>query len=72
MTISGGDRAWEHDGVFVRWFFILGGMAFMLAALYLRERPGEESGAIALTLGLMGLFWAAPQLVIMAVQKWKS
>lgn len=58
--------------MFVRWFFIVGGIAFMLAALYLRERPGEQAGAIAGTLGLMGFFWAGPQLAIMAFQKRRS
>jgi hypothetical protein len=58
--------------VFVRWFFIIGGVAFLLVALYLRERPGESAQSVALTFGLIGFFWLAPQLAIMAVQKWRG
>ena len=58
--------------VFVRWFFLVGGFVFLLVALYLRERPGEAAGIAALTFGLIGFFWAVPQLVLMAVQKWRS
>jgi hypothetical protein len=58
--------------VFVRWFFIVGGIAFLVAALYLRERPGENASSIALTLGLIGFFWAGPQLLMMAVKRWRS
>jgi hypothetical protein len=58
--------------VFVRWFFLVGGVLFLLVALYLRDRPGEGAQAVALTFGLMGFFWAVPQLVIMAAQKWRA
>ena len=56
----------------VRWFFLLGGVLFLLVALFLRERPSEGSQAAALTFGLIGFFWTAPQLIIMAVQKWRA
>lgn len=52
--------------MFVRWFFLVGGILFLLAALYVRERPGEASDAMALTFGLMGIFWAGPQLILLA------
>jgi hypothetical protein len=58
--------------VFVRWFFLVGGTAFLLLSLYLRERPGEAAGIVALTFGLIGFFWVVPQLMIIAVQKWRS
>ncbi len=58
--------------MFVRWFFLVGGVLFLLVALYLRDRPGEGAQAVALTFGLMGIFWAVPQLVIMAAQKWRA
>jgi hypothetical protein len=68
----GSAPAWEHDRVFVRWFFLLGGVAFLLVALFVRERPGEGADAVALTFGLMGFFWAVPQLIIMAARKWRE
>ena len=58
--------------MFVRWFFLVGGIAFLAAALWVRERPGDGSDAIALTFALMGLFWAGPQVVLMAAEKWRS
>jgi hypothetical protein len=72
MTISAGCPAWHHDRVFVRWFFLIGGAAFLLVALYLRERPGESADTVALTFGLIGFFWLVPQLAIMAVQRWRG
>ena len=72
MTISAAIPSWEHGGVFVRWFFLLGGLAFLVLALWMRERSGETSDAMALTFGLMGLFWAGPQIVLMTVKKWRA
>jgi len=68
----GHDDAWQHDGVLVRWFFLVGGVAFLLAALWARERSGEGNDATALMFGLMGIFWAGPQVVLMATKKWRS
>lgn len=56
----------------MRWFFLVGGIVFMLAALYVRERPGEAADSVALTFGLLGFFWAAPQVAIIAVKKWRA
>lgn len=56
----------------MRWFFLVGGIGFMLAALYIRERPGEAADSIALTFGLLGFFWAVPQVAIIVVQKWRA
>ncbi|HUQ00216.1 MAG TPA: hypothetical protein VM093_07125 [Aeromicrobium sp.] len=56
----------------MRWFFIVGGLAFLLAALYVRERPGAAADGMALTLGLIGFFWAVPQLVIMLAKRWRG
>jgi hypothetical protein len=53
----------------VKWFFILGGIGFLMASLFMRERSGDAAQAMALTFGLMGFFWLVPQLVILAVQK---
>ncbi len=72
MTISAGCRAWHHDRVFVRWVFLVGGVGFLLLALYLRELPSEAANSVGLTFGLIGFFWVVPQLVIMAVQKWRG
>ena len=58
--------------MFVRWFFLVGGVAFLVTALWLRERPGEDNGVMALTFALMGLFWAGPQVVLMAAKKWRA
>ena len=56
----------------VKWFFIVGGGFFLMLSLFLRERPGDGSQAAALTFGLIGFFWMAPQLAILAWQKWKG
>ena len=53
----------------VKWFFIIGGIGFLLAALFMRERSSDAAQAMALTFGLMGFFWLVPQLVILAVQR---
>ena len=58
--------------MFVRWFLLVGGIAFLVAALWARERSGHGSDAIALTFALMGLFWAGPQIVLMAAKKWRA
>ena len=60
-----------HDWA-VRWFFLAGGGVFLLAAVYLRARPEEGAQSVGLTLGLIGFFWIAPQLLIIAVQKRKG
>lgn len=56
----------------VKWFFIVGGVGFLMASLFLRERSGEGAQSMALTFGLLGFFWLVPQLVILAVQRWKG
>ena len=56
----------------VRWFFLGGGVVFLLLAVYLRDRPEEGAQSVGLTFGLIGFFWIAPQLLIIAVQKWKG
>jgi hypothetical protein len=53
----------------VKWFFIVGGAGFLMAALFMRERSGDGAQSIALTFGLIGFFWLVPQLVILAIQK---
>ena len=58
--------------MFVRWFFLVGGVAFLVAALFLRERSGDANDAMAMTFALMGFFWAGPQIVPMAGRKWRS
>lgn len=56
----------------VKWFFIAGGIGFLMASLFLRERSGDAARAMSLTFGLIGFFWLVPQLVILAVHKWKG
>jgi hypothetical protein len=56
----------------VRWFFLVGGAIFLLVAVYLRARPEEVAQGVGLTFGLIGFFWIAPQLLIIAVQKRKG
>lgn len=56
----------------VKWFFIVGGVGFLMASLFLRERSGEGAQSMALTFGLLGFFWLVPQLAILAVQRWKG
>jgi hypothetical protein len=58
--------------VFVRWFFLVGGVAFLMVALWLRELPGEDKDAMAMTFALIGFFWAGPQVVLMAAKKWRA
>lgn len=58
--------------MFARWFFLVGGIVFLLLALWVRERSGEGSDAIALTFGLMGIFWAGPQIILMTAKKWRA
>lgn len=65
-------RPCDHDPVFVRWFFLLGGFGFLLLALFLRELPNEGAQIVALTFGLIGFFWVVPQLIIMIVQRGRS
>ena len=48
----------------VQWFFVVGGVLFLVAALFLREMGGEAAQIVALTFGLIGFFWLVPQLVI--------
>jgi uncharacterized protein YqgC (DUF456 family) len=56
----------------VSWFFIVGGSMFLLAALFLREMGGGQAAdSVALTFGLIGFFWLAPQLVIWFVRRGK-
>lgn len=56
----------------VRAFFVVGGVGFLLAALYMRNRSGDSAHELALAFGLVGFFWLVPQLVIIAAQRWKN
>ena len=56
----------------VKWFFIGGSAGFLMASLFLREQSGDGAQIMALTSGLIGFCWLVPQLVILAVQKWKG
>ena len=56
----------------VQWFFIVGGALFLLAALFLRELHNEAAQIVALTFGLIGLFWLVPQLIILAVRNHRA
>lgn len=56
----------------VRWFFMVGGGVFLLLAVYLRARPEEGAQIAGLTFGLIGFFWLAPQLLLLAGEKWKG
>ena len=48
----------------VQWFFVVGGVLFLLVALFLREMNNEAAQITAWTFGLIGFFWLVPQLVI--------
>ena len=52
----------------VQWFFVVGGVIFLLAALFLREMNNEAAQIVALTFGLIGFFWLVPQLIIVVVR----
>ena len=56
----------------VRWFFLIGGAVFLLLSVYLRERPEEGAQSVGFTFGLIGFFWIAPQLLILAWEKRKG
>jgi hypothetical protein len=58
--------------VVVKWFFIAGGVLFLLAGLFLKERPTSAMHEAWLAFTLMGVFWAGTQLLIMAAQRWKQ
>jgi hypothetical protein len=49
-------------------FFFVGGVLFLLVALFLRELNNEAAQIVALTFGLIGFFWLVPQLIIWAVR----
>jgi hypothetical protein len=53
----------------VQWFFMVGGALFLFAALFLRELNNEAAQIVALTFGLIGFFWLAPQLIIWVVRR---
>jgi hypothetical protein len=53
----------------VQWFFTVGGVLFLLAALFLREMNDEAAQIVALTFGLIGFFWLVPQLIIWFVKQ---
>ena len=48
----------------VQWFFMIGGGLFLLAALFLREIQHQAAQIVALTFGLIGVFWLVPMLII--------
>ena len=52
----------------VQWFFIVGGVGFLFAALFLREMNHEAAQIVGLTFGLIGFFWLVPQLIIWIVR----
>jgi hypothetical protein len=56
----------------VQWFFIVGGAAFLLAALFLRELDNEAAQITGLTFGLIGFFWLVPQLIFLAARNLRS
>lgn len=56
----------------VQLFFIVGGGVFLLAALFFRETSFAGADEMALTFGLIGFFWAAPQLLILGVKQWSA
>ena len=51
----------------VQWFFIVGGVIFLLAALFLRELHNEAAQIVALTFGLIGFFWLVPMLIFLVI-----
>jgi hypothetical protein len=53
----------------VQWFFGVGGVLFLLVALFLREMNSEAAQIVALTFGLIGFFWLVPQLIIWFVKQ---
>ncbi len=50
-------------------FFVVGGALFLLVALFLRELSNETAQIVALTFGLIGFFWIAPQAIIWYVRR---
>jgi hypothetical protein len=61
---------WQHVGVNpVQWFFMIGGVLFLLAALFLREIQHEAAQITSLTFGLIGFFWLVPMLIIWFADK---
>ena len=48
----------------VQWIFIGGGTLFLLAALFLREIQHQAAQIVALTFGLIGVFWIVPMAII--------
>ena len=56
----------------VQWFFIVGGVLFLCAALFLREIHDDAAQIVALTFGIIGFFWLVPQLIIVMFKKNKG
>lgn len=52
-------------------FLLVGGFLFLLGALFLKELNSQPAKGIAFTLGLIGFFWIAPQVVIYLVRRGK-
>ena len=50
-------------------FFLAGGFLFLLVALFLRELNNQAAQNVALTFGLIGLFWIVPQLILYLVRR---
>jgi hypothetical protein len=48
----------------VQWFFAVGGGAFILAALFVRELPYDGMNIVALTFAIIGFAWLVPMLII--------
>jgi hypothetical protein len=49
----------------VQWFFTIGGVIFLLAAVFFREMSFDGAGIVAWTFGLIGFFWLVPQLILL-------
>lgn len=56
----------------VQWFFMIGGVLFLLAALFLREIHHEAAQIVSLTFGLIGVFWLVPVLILWFADKRSS
>ncbi|MGH3473848.1 MAG: hypothetical protein ACRDOT_02940 [Aeromicrobium sp.] len=56
----------------VQWIFIGGGTLFLLAALFLREIQHQAAQIVALTFGLIGVFWLVPMVFLWFSEKHRS
>jgi uncharacterized membrane protein YhhN len=49
----------------VQWFFLVGGAAFLLAALFFREMSFDGAGIVTVTFGIIGVSWMVPSLLML-------